>query len=119
MVAEENAPLYVNGLPFVRPANPIGGRVIALGENDFESGERTDARASKLRARGFTVVRYRSAVFSLASAALGRLDGYVEHGCMIWDIAAASTICRNAGLQTNVVPLGGGRFSIESIANNQ
>ena len=119
MVAEENAPLYVNGLPFVRPANPIGGRVIALGENDFESGERTDARASKLRARGFTVVRYRSAVFSLASAALGRLDGYVEHGCMIWDIAAASIICRNAGLQTNVVPLGGGRFSIESIANNQ
>jgi myo-inositol-1(or 4)-monophosphatase len=119
MVAEENAPLYVNDLPFVRPANPIGGRVIALGENDFESGERTDARANMLRAQGYTVVRYRSAVFSLASAALGRLDGYFEHGCMIWDIAAGSIICRNAGLQTNVMPLGGGRFSIESIANNQ
>ncbi|WP_374138700.1 MULTISPECIES: inositol monophosphatase [unclassified Sphingomonas] len=118
IVAEQNAVLHVNGLPFVRPANPLGGRVIALGENGFESGERTDDRASKLRAQGYSVVRYRSAVFSLASAALGRLDGYVEHGCMIWDIAAASAICRNAGLKTNVMPLGDGRFSIEAIASN-
>lgn len=118
IVAEQNSPLYVNGFPFVRPANALGGQVIAPGENDFENGERTDDRARKLRARGYTVVRYRSAVFSLASAALGRLDGYVEHGCMIWDIAAASKICRNAGLETNVMPLGDGRFSIEAIASN-
>lgn len=116
IVAEKGERLEVNDAPFVRPDRHPGGRLIALGENDFESGEQTDRRASELRTRGYTVVRYRSAVFSLANAALGRLDGYVEHGCGIWDIAAAAAVCREAGLTVAVTPLGGERFAIDAYA---
>ncbi len=103
----------VNGAPIARsPA--AGGRMIALGENDFEAGTETDSRAQALRAAGYAVVRYRCAVFSLASAALGRLDGYVEYGCRIWDIAAAEILCREAGLDVTVEALGGGRYAIDA-----
>ena len=108
----------MNGHSFIRPKGSPGGKLIALGENDFESGDRTDARASELRKLGFTVVRYRSAVFSLACAALGRLDGYIEHGCCIWDIAAASVICHEAGLSVTATSLGGERFAINALAQD-
>ena len=113
LVAEQDGSLHVNGRLF-RRQTMMGGRLIALGENDFESGTRTDERADMLRTQGYTVVRYRSAVYSLACAALGRLDGYVEHGCFIWDIAAAWIACRNASLEVDARPLGEGRFSIEA-----
>lgn len=108
-------PLTVNGTPLVRLAGAPGGRLVALGENDHEDGARTDARAEHLRTRGCTVVRYRSAVFALAQAALGGLDGYVEHGCCLWDFAAGAAICRAAGLDVATAPLGGGRFSVEAL----
>jgi myo-inositol-1(or 4)-monophosphatase len=59
-------------------------------------------------------VRYRSAVFSLACAALGRLDGYVEHGYGLWDVAAAARICRDAGLVVDAMSLGAQRYAIEA-----
>jgi myo-inositol-1(or 4)-monophosphatase len=114
LVSDAGKPLEVNGQTWVRPSSPIGGNLIALGENDGETGEQTDARACQLRAQGYTVVRYRSAVFSLACAALGRLDGYVEHGCGLWDVAAASIICRDAGLVVDVMSLGAQRYAIEA-----
>ncbi|HVJ52885.1 MAG TPA: inositol monophosphatase family protein [Aliidongia sp.] len=114
IIAVRGTGLEVNGHPFIRPKGSPGGKLIALGENDFESGDRTDARANELRMLGFSVVRYRSAVFSLACAALGRLDGYVEHGCCIWDIAAAAVICHEAGLSVTATPLGGERFAINA-----
>ena len=114
--SEPEQALHLNGRPFVRPKNPQGGKLIALGENDFETGDQTDSRAATLRAEGYTVVRYRSAVFSLASAALGRLDGYVEHGCCVWDVAAAVPICRAVGLTVSEESLGGERFSIDARA---
>jgi len=102
-----------NGAPFVRPAPPAI-RLIALGENDFEPGTATDARAQELRAAGFGVVRYGCATFSLASAALGWTDGYVEHGCGLWDIAAGIVICREAGLTVASEEIVSGRWAIDA-----
>lgn len=116
LAATSDGQLAVNGVPFVRPQGAPGGRIVALGENDHEDGAQTDARAQRLRMEGHAVVRYRSAVFSLAQAALGGLDGYVEHGCCIWDLAGGAAVCRAAGLEVAVAPLGGGRFSVEALA---
>lgn len=116
MAAARGAGVQVNGRPFRRPTAPLGGRLVALGENDFESGPTTDGRAEALRRQGYAVVRYRSASFSLVSAALGHLDGYVEHGCYIWDVAAAAVICREAGLAVDTAHLGDGRFAISALA---
>lgn len=95
---------------------PPSARVksISLGENDFEAGTITDARAEQFRAEGHSVVRYRCAVFSLAMSALGRLSGYIEHGCGLWDIAAADVICREAGLTVQTSILGPGRYAIDA-----
>ena len=92
--------------------NPV--RLMALGENDFEPGPETDARAQALREQGYAVVRYRCAVFSLASAALGRLGGYIEHGCGLWDVAAAEIICREAGMRVVTEQIAPGRWGIDA-----
>jgi myo-inositol-1(or 4)-monophosphatase len=113
LVAEENGQLQVNGRPFTRP-NSNGGQLIALGENDFEPYDKTDERARILRMQGYTVVRYRSAVFSLASAALGRLGGYVEHGCFLWDIAGAVPVLQAAGLAAQFGGLAEDRYFINA-----
>jgi myo-inositol-1(or 4)-monophosphatase len=118
MIAIKGQGLTVNGVPFTRTGQAAGGPLIAIGENDYESAEQTDRRASRLRTEGFNVVRYRSAVFSLASAALGRLDGYVEHGCFVWDVAAAAVICREAGMKVETTPLGNSRYAIDARSLN-
>ncbi len=89
-------------------------KVIALGENDFETGLQTDMSGQQLRDQGFTVVRYRCAVFSLAMSALGRLSGYMEKGCGLWDIAAADVICREAGLEVQTARIADARYSIDA-----
>ncbi|WP_404712214.1 inositol monophosphatase family protein [Sphingomonas sp. MMS24-J13] len=99
-------------LPLAPPA--IGGKLIALGENEFEPGTQTDRRADALRREGYAVVRYRCAVFALMSAALGRLDGYIEHGCCLWDIAAAAVICREAGMAVTASEIAPGRYAIDA-----
>jgi myo-inositol-1(or 4)-monophosphatase len=89
-------------------------KVMALGENDYEPGPETDARAQAFRDKGYAVVRYRCAVFSLASAALGRLGGYVERGCGLWDVAAADIICREAGMSVESGRIAPGRYGIDA-----
>jgi myo-inositol-1(or 4)-monophosphatase len=113
LVAEPKDQLRVNGRPFTR-SNLTGGQLIALGENDFEPYDRTDQRARELRAQGYAVARYRSAVFSLASAALGRVDGYVEHGCFIWDIAGAVPVLQAVGLVPDFGGLSEDRYFIDA-----
>nr|WP_250890430.1 inositol monophosphatase family protein [Sphingobium nicotianae] len=88
--------------------------MIALGENDFEPGPASDERAEGLRALDFAVARYGCASFSLAGAALGWTDGYVEHGCGLWDIAAGVVICREAGLCVTASEIAPGRWSIDA-----
>jgi len=103
-----------NGAPFLRPAAPAAVRLIALGENDHEPGSATDARAAQMRAAGSVVARYNCAVFALAGAALGWTDGYVEHGCCLWDIAAGAIVCREAGLAVTTQEIAPGRWSIDA-----
>jgi len=112
--AEAGGGLRVNGQPVAQGRPFKAPKVIALGENDFEAGIDTDARAQLFRAKGFAVVRYRCAVFSLASAALGRLSGYIENGCGLWDVAAAEIICREAGMTVAISQIAPGRYSVDA-----
>lgn len=106
--------LRVNQLPVRSAARIPSVKVIALGENDYESGPQSDLRADALRDEGYAVVRYRCAVFSLASAALGRLSGYTENGCGLWDIAAAEIICREAGMTVHTSNISEGRYHVDA-----
>lgn len=112
--AADGSGLRLNQLPIQHSARLSSVKVIAIGENDFESGQETDLRAEELRQDGYAVVRYRCAVFSLASAALGRLDGYIENGCGLWDIAAADVICREAGMSVQSSKISEGRYLIKA-----
>ncbi|MCA8900682.1 MAG: inositol monophosphatase [Hyphomonas sp.] len=112
--AAEGTGLRVNRAPRQRRCRDTPVKVMALGENDFEPGPETDARAQAFREREFAVVRYRCAVFSLASAALGRLGGYIERGCGLWDVAAAEIICREAGMSVDVSCIAPGRYSVDA-----
>lgn len=103
-----------NGQPLSRRHPHDMVRLIALGENDFEAGAVTDERAQRLRAGGSAVARYNCAVFSLAGAALGWVDGYVEHGCGLWDIAGGAVICREAGLAVTMGEIAPGRWHIDA-----
>lgn len=98
--------------PEVRHISPV--KILALGENDFEPGQETDARAETFRQSGYSVVRYRCAVFALAMSAMGRLSGYVEKGCGLWDIAAAEVICREAGMNIETSKIAEGRYAVDA-----
>lgn len=112
--AADGQGLRVNRLPVRDNTRTSSVKVIALGENDYESGSQTDLRADALRQNGYAVVRYRCAVFSLASAALGRLSGYIENGCGLWDVAAAEVICREAGMSVQTSNIANGRYYIDA-----
>ena len=114
LVAAKGQGLIVNQVPAEITPPPGAIKSISLGENDFEPGSETDRRAEQFRADGHSVVRYRCAVFSLAMSALGRLSGYIEHGCGLWDIAAAAIICREAGMQVRMSTLAPGRYEIDA-----
>ena len=106
--------LRVNRAARQGPSRDTLVKVMALGENDFELGPETDVRAQAFREQGYAVVRYRCAVFSLASAALGRLGGYIERGCGLWDVAAAEVICREAGMAVEIGQIAPGRYGIDA-----
>lgn len=106
--------LRVNRLPAPTVTRVRAVKMIAVGENDYESGTQTDRRAQALREQGYDVVRYRCAVFALASAALGRLSGYVENGCGLWDIAAAAVICEEAGMAIQTSKIEPGRYHVDA-----
>jgi myo-inositol-1(or 4)-monophosphatase len=114
LVAARNEGLFVNQVPIKIAPPPIRVKNISLGENDFEPGTATDLRAEQFRAEGYSVVRYRCAVLSLAMSALGRLDGYIERGCGLWDIAAAAVICSEAGMRVQTSRLSPGRYAIDA-----
>ena len=79
---------------------------------NLDLSQMTERKAFAIKA--LRVVRYRCAVFSLAMSALGRLSGYVEHGCGLWDIAAADIICREAGLEVTTAAIAPGRYSVDA-----
>ncbi len=104
----------INGIAAsgLAPRSPV--KILAMGENDFETGAQTDDRAQGFRDAGYSVVRYRCAVFALAMSAMGRLSGYIERGCGLWDLAAADVICREAGMTVRTEDLTKGRWAIDA-----
>ena len=104
----------VNNRALTKVQNISPVKILALGENDFETGPETDARAQAFRENGYSVVRYRCAVFALAMSAMGRLSGYVENGCGLWDIAAAEVICREAGMHVETSSITDRRYAIDA-----
>ncbi len=114
MSAAEGQGLRVNQAAHESTGQGPTVQTMALGENNFEAGPVTDARAEGFRAQGLSVVRYRCAVFSLASAALGRLSGYIENGCGLWDIAGAEVICHEAGMRVTSGQIAPGRYGIDA-----
>ncbi|MEM9669832.1 MAG: inositol monophosphatase family protein [Pseudomonadota bacterium] len=112
--AAKTSGLRMNGAPVEVSHRRTGVKIIAVGENDYETGAETDLIAQDYRDAGYSVVRYRCAVFSLAMAALGRLDGYVENGCGLWDIAAADVICMEAGLDVRTSRISAGRYAVNA-----
>lgn len=104
----------INGQPILdsRPMSRV--KILAIGENDFETGAETDVRAQIFREANYSVVRYRCAVFALAMSAMGRLSGYIERGCGLWDVAAADVICREAGLMVTTEKIADGRWAIDA-----
>lgn len=98
----------------LKPSSAPPVKTMSIGENDYEPGPVTDERAQHYRDQDYSVVRYRCAVFSLTMAALGRLSGYIEHGCGLWDIAAAEIICREAGLKVQSSEIAPGRYAIDA-----
>lgn len=104
--------LRLNGVSVKRAESFADVRIMALGENDYESGSDTDARAEAFRETGYAVVRYRCAVLSLAYSALGKLDGYLENGCGLWELAAGWLLCQEAVLRVDVRQGDTGRYFI-------
>lgn len=114
LMAAEGTGLLINGARATDTYPKTAVKLMALGENDYEAGSETDFRAQSFRDRGFAVVRYRCAVFSLSMAALGRLSGYVEQGCGLWDIAAAEIICKEAGMTIQTANIAPGRYAVDA-----
>ncbi|MBB3302201.1 myo-inositol-1(or 4)-monophosphatase [Rhizobium sp. BK077] len=88
-----------NGERFDRKVHFPSVRVAAVGESPRWSAEGIAEVELALRKAGWGVAEYRCATIGLGFAALGYTDGYVEKNTSIWDIAAGSVICAEAGLE--------------------
>lgn len=102
--AQRGAGLFCNGAPVRRDETFGEVRVMSLGDSndDFDIVAHTSAR---LRRAGWVVEAYRSTATALAFAALGRLDGHVQHLVKVWDMAAGLVLCAEAGLEVRHAPL--------------
>ncbi|EHJ95571.1 inositol monophosphatase family protein [Agrobacterium tumefaciens] len=87
--------------PFDRKVHFPSVRVAAVGESPRWSIEGISEIEMALRKAGWGVAEYRCATIGLGFAALGFTDGYIEKNTSIWDIAAGSVICSEAGLQVH------------------
>lgn len=91
--------VWKNGERFDRKVHFPSVRVAAVGESPRWSAEGIAEVELALRKAGWGVAEYRCATIGLGFAALGYTDGYVEKNTSIWDIAAGSVICAEAGLE--------------------
>jgi myo-inositol-1(or 4)-monophosphatase len=90
--------IWRNGEPFRRNVHFPSVRVAAVGESPRWTIEGISEVEIALRKAGWGVAEYRSATVGLGFAALSYIDGYIEKNTSIWDIAAGSVICAEAGL---------------------
>lgn len=97
--AAEGLGIFKNGEHFERRVHFPTVRVAAVGESPRWSIEGITEIETALRRAGWGVAEYRCATIGLGFAALGFTDGYIEKNTSIWDIAAGSVICSEAGLR--------------------
>ncbi len=97
VAAERGAGLFVNGRPAVRDTVFDAVRIVSLGDarNDIAPSV---AALVALRQAGWVVQAYRSTATAMAFAAIGRLDGHVQHSVKAWDMAGGLALCAEAGL---------------------
>ncbi|RUM20429.1 myo-inositol-1-monophosphatase [Rhizobium vallis] len=96
--AGEGLGLSKNGKRFQRNVHFPSVRVAAVGESPRWTIEGISEIEIALRKAGWGVAEFRCATIGLGFAALGYTDGYIEKNTSIWDIAAGSVICSEAGL---------------------
>lgn len=90
--------VWKNGEPFHRRVHFPSVRIAAVGESPRWTIEGIAEIEMALRKAGWGVAGFRCATIGMGFAALGYTDGYVEKNTSIWDIAAGSVICAEAGL---------------------
>ncbi|VVD64633.1 myo-inositol-1-monophosphatase [Pandoraea commovens] len=87
-----------NGQSFERNIDFPSVHLAAVGDNARWPATEIAQVEYALRTSGWGLAEYRCATIGLGFAALGFVDGYLEKHTSIWDIAAGSVICREAGL---------------------
>ncbi|NSZ19638.1 inositol monophosphatase family protein [Agrobacterium vitis] len=97
--AADGAGVFKNGEPYRRRVDFPSVRVASVGESPRWTPEGIAEIELALRKEGWGVAEYRCATIGLGFAALGMTDGYIEKNTSIWDIAAGSVICAEAGLK--------------------
>ncbi|MFK0376010.1 inositol monophosphatase family protein [Pandoraea sp. NPDC090278] len=90
-----------NGLPFERNVDFPSVHLAAVGDNARWPATEIAQVEYALRTSGWGIAEYRCATIGLGFAALGFVDGYLEKHTSIWDVAAGSVICREAGLSVH------------------
>jgi myo-inositol-1(or 4)-monophosphatase len=113
-------PAKLNGIPIRVSKRPtIGEAIVALG---FAKEKRTlekmlptlhtlIARVRKIRIMG-------AAALSLVYVGTGRMDGYIEYGLRLWDIAAGGLIVECAGGVFWTAPAEG-EYAYKMVASNR
>ena len=89
---------WYQGKPHRRSVPFPGVQVVGVGDSLHWSLADALALHGHLRSNGWGIAAYRCATIGLGFAALGHTDGYVENRLSIWDVAAGSVICSEAGL---------------------
>ncbi|MGJ3699745.1 inositol monophosphatase family protein [Variovorax sp. AFSI2.2] len=102
--AQRGAGLFVNGLPATRETAFDAVRVVSVGDAHSDI-DRAAATTIALRRAGWVVESYRSTATAMAFAAIGYLDGHMQHSVKIWDMAGGLALCEEAGLLARHAPL--------------
>jgi len=107
--ATRSGPATLNGAPIHgSDCGELGRALIATGFA-YDSAQR--ARQAAVLARVLPAARdirrVGAAALDLAWCACGRVDAYYERAVKPWDVAAASLICRRAGLTVRALPASG------------
>lgn len=97
--AADGVGAFRNGDPYRRKVDFPSVRIAAVGESPRWKPEGIAEIELALRKSGWGVAEYRCGTIGLGFAALGMTDGYIEKNTSIWDIAAGSVICAEAGLK--------------------
>jgi len=101
----EGATLNGTPLPPPRETTDLGEALVATGFGyDAQIRERQAAIVAALLPVVRDIRRAGSAALDLAWTAAGRHDAYYEFGVQHWDFAAGALVCREAGLETRMLP---------------